>query len=57
MTTKVIATDFTTYYNMANLPVTPRGRALYTVDWFANGKPVLRHHDIAQTRVRQVQQP
>jgi len=27
------------------IPVTPRGRALYTVDWFLNGKPVLRNHD------------
>jgi hypothetical protein len=28
-----------------SLPVTPRGRALHTVDWFLNGKPVLRKHD------------
>jgi hypothetical protein len=27
------------------VPMTPRGRALYTVDWFLNGKPVLRNHD------------
>ena len=27
------------------VPRTPRGRALYTVDWFLNGKPVLRNHD------------
>lgn len=26
-------------------PTTPRGRALFTVDWFLNGKPVLRNHD------------
>ena len=28
-----------------SLPTTPRGRALYTVDWFLNGTPVLRNHD------------
>ena len=27
------------------VPVTPRGRALHTIDWFLNGKPVLRNHD------------
>ena len=27
------------------IPTTPRGRALHTVDWFLNGKPVLRNHD------------
>ena len=28
-----------------NLPTTPRGRALYTIDWFMNGRPVLNNHD------------
>jgi len=27
------------------LPASPRGRALFTVDWFLNGKPVLNNHD------------
>ena len=27
------------------IPVTSRGRALYTIDWFINGKPVLTNHD------------
>ncbi|MDH5179016.1 MAG: hypothetical protein OEZ39_01600 [Gammaproteobacteria bacterium] len=27
------------------VPTTPRGRALYTLDWFLNGRPVLRRHD------------
>jgi hypothetical protein len=27
------------------VPVTKRGRALYTMDWFINGKPVLQYHD------------
>ena len=26
-------------------PVTRRGRALHTIDWFLNGKPVLQYHD------------
>jgi hypothetical protein len=26
-------------------PNTPRGRALHTIDWFINGKPVLSNHD------------
>ena len=27
------------------VPTTPRGRALYTTDWFLNGRPVLHNHD------------
>lgn len=27
------------------IPETSRGRALYTVDWFLNGSPLLRNHD------------
>lgn len=27
------------------MPVTRRGRALHTIDWFSNGKPVLQYHD------------
>ena len=27
------------------VPTTSRGRALYTIDWFLNGQPVLRDHD------------
>ena len=33
------------------IPRTPRGRALYTVDWFLNGKPVLRNHDNPNLRL------
>ena len=28
-----------------NVPITARGRALFTTDWFLNGQPVLRNHD------------
>lgn len=27
------------------VPTTARGRALFSVDWFLNGRPVLRNHD------------
>ena len=33
------------HQSKTSLPTTPRGRALYTVDWFLNGAPVLRNHD------------
>lgn len=35
-----------------HLPVTARGRALYTTDWFLNGKPVLRYHDNPRMTLR-----
>ncbi|MDH5446580.1 MAG: hypothetical protein OEY52_13590 [Gammaproteobacteria bacterium] len=28
-----------------NVPSTGRGRALFTTDWFLNGRPVLSNHD------------
>ena len=34
-----------------DLPKTARGRALYTVDWFLNGKPVLRNHDNSHIQI------
>lgn len=36
------------------VPVTPRGRALHTIDWFLNGKPVLSQHDNPHLTVHQV---
>ena len=44
------ATD-TTHQKSRNMPSTPRGRALYTIDWFLNGKPVLRNHDNPQLSI------
>lgn len=35
-----------------DIPVTPRGRALYTTDWFLNGRPVLRNHDNPRLTLR-----
>ena len=37
---------------LPELPRSGRGRALYTVDWFLNGKPVLRSHDNPQLSIR-----
>lgn len=33
-------------------PRTSRGRALYTVDWFLNGRPVLSDHDNPRLQLR-----
>jgi hypothetical protein len=35
-----------------SIPQTPRGRALFTVDWFLNGRPVLRDHDNSRLDIR-----
>ena len=35
-----------------NVPTTPRGRALYTTDWFLNGKPILSNHDNPRMTLR-----
>ena len=35
-----------------DVPKTAKGRALYTVDWFLNGKPVLRNHDNPRVQLR-----
>ena len=32
-------------YVAGELPTTARGRALYTIDYFLNGKPELSNHD------------
>ena len=45
MTTTILEAPFKKQSPGIILPVTPRGRALYTVDWFLNGKPVLSNHD------------
>lgn len=34
------------------IPITGHGRALYTVDWFLNGTPVLRQHDNPRLTLR-----
>lgn len=45
MNIAIFARPLITQAKKSNLPATPRGRALYTLDWFLNGKPVLSNHD------------
>jgi hypothetical protein len=45
MNTNTLVPPYKSQSGTGNLPTTPRGRALYTIDWFLNGKPVLRNHD------------
>ena len=51
MNSNTIQTPYVTSYETREIPTTPRGRALYTVDWFLNGKPVLRNHDNPQLSI------
>jgi hypothetical protein len=37
-----------------NVPVTPRGRALHTLDWFLNGKRTLSNYDDSSIKVKDV---
>lgn len=54
MNTIVIKNLIDTTRKHFNVPVTPRGRALHTLDWFMNGKPTLSNHDDARTQVQDV---
>jgi len=45
MTTHTLQANHTAPHGARQLPLTPRGRAFHTVDWFTNGAVVLRHHD------------
>lgn len=45
MTTTILENPVKKQHPTRTVPVTPRGRALYTVDWFLNGRPVLSNHD------------
>ena len=48
MNSKILVPTYNSLTVTRNLPTTPRGRALFTIDWFLNGKPVLRNHDNPQ---------
>ena len=37
-----------------NVPVTPRGRALHTLDWFLNGKRTLNNYDDPSIKLKDV---
>ena len=51
MYAKPLIASKVTEQNRPYLPHTARGRALYTIDWFLNGKPVLRNHDNPQLSI------
>ena len=51
MNTKFATASYITEKKEPYIPTTPRGRALYTVDCFMNGKPVLRNHDNPQLSI------
>lgn len=42
ITEKLMSTDFV---NTDYVPATPRGRALFTIDYFLNGRPTTDDHD------------
>lgn len=42
---------FATAHVNRTAATSPRGRALYAVDWFLNGRPQLGNHDQASTRI------
>ena len=56
MNTSTIAGTLSVTQKESTVPVTARGRALYTIDWFANGKPVLDSHDALQISITQISQ-
>jgi len=39
------------------IPSTPRGRALYTTDWYLNGKPGFHQHDNQHLSITSVSRP
>ena len=53
MTTLTMKDAFVKSVKDNTVPVTARGRALYTVDWFLNGKPVLSNHDNPNLKLNQ----
>ena len=52
MKTITLETPIKNQEQKSNMPVTARGRALYTTDWFLNGKPVLSNHDNPRMTLR-----
>ena len=52
MSTTTLQANIDSSIAKGELPATPRGRALFTTDWFLNGKPVLRHHDNPRLNLR-----
>ena len=40
----------------SQLPTSSRGYAMFTVDWFLNGRPVLHNHDNRQLTINDIGQ-
>lgn len=57
MQTHTMSTGFTGQTKTDSQPATPRGRALFTIDWFVNGKPVLLQHDNPNVQLNQCYSP
>lgn len=55
MNTAIIPPDLLFYkITGISLPLTARGRALYTTDYFLNGTPIYQSHDNTQLTVKNV---
>lgn len=54
MKTITIETPISVRMDQAAIPVAPRGRALYTIDWFMNGTPTRSNHDDQPMTLQQV---
>lgn len=54
MTTMTMKMTYRDSLNTTAVPVTARGRSLYTVGWFLNGMPVNIDHDNSQSSLRDI---
>jgi len=54
MTTMTMKMTYQDLLNKTAIPVTARGRALYTIDWFLNGRPATVDHDNLQSGIRDI---
>ena len=54
MNASTITIPYVSYSEKDQLPETPRGRALYLVDWFLNGHPSSGIHDNTQLKITEL---
>lgn len=54
MTSMAMKMTYQDSLNKTDAPVTARGRALYTIDWFLNGRPATVDHDDLQSGIRSI---
>ena len=52
MTAMTMKMTYQDSLNKTAAPVTARGRALYTIDWFLNGMPATVDYDNPQSRIQ-----